>query len=75
MIKGSDLINRATGVEAAEAEIRKMKAKPAAPADELAALKARLEAARTLPPPQGIYDGAVWAQGRDAAIAAIEAEA
>jgi hypothetical protein len=78
VIRGKDLENRtegAQGIEDAEEAIRKMKGTknaPADPAGELAALKERIEAARRLPPPSGVNDGAVWANGRDAAIKAIE---
>lgn len=91
MVKGSELENRGAniganirGVAEAEAEIRRIKGKPVAeaedpsrPADavqELATLKARIAQARELRPPhQGVADGRSWGMGRDDALAFLEA--
>lgn len=77
MIKSKDLDNRMAGQEGAEMAIQRMRSgKTQSAEEELAALRAKIEAVRTLPPPPvaEIYDGAIWAKGRDATIAAILAE-
>jgi len=45
-----------------------------AAAERLAALQARIRAARDLRPPRGIEDGRCWGMGRDAALAALDGE-
>lgn len=76
MIRPETLQHRVTDPDQ---EIRRPRRKDTPPAIEpdastaLIALRRRIAAAKALPVPRDVYDGAIWARGRDAAIAAIEA--